>query len=169
MTIPRLELAAAVKAVKLDKLLKKYLHFMMIETVFWTDSMIVFWYMHNEDKRYQTYVTNRVTFIRETTARQQWKHVGIEDNPVDYVSRGLTSEDLPSHAGQMDHSLAGLLWTIGPHKQTLEPLTWKMAWKSRVNPRSMQLRVNNQILQMNCSDTILRFTACGRLWLDCCT
>lgn len=44
-TIPRLELAAAVEAVKINKLLQKELEVPLQESVYWSDSMIVLWYL----------------------------------------------------------------------------------------------------------------------------
>ena len=73
VTIPRLELTAAVEAVKLDKYVKGELEIPIHETVFWTDSMIVLHYLNNEDKRYQTFVANRVAKILESTQPSQWR------------------------------------------------------------------------------------------------
>ena len=46
-TIPRLELAAAVEAVKLDKLLSEELQIPLRKSVYWSDSMIVLWYLQH--------------------------------------------------------------------------------------------------------------------------
>ena len=93
-TIPRLELAAAVEAVKLDAMLKEELEIPLLQSVFWTDSTIVLWYLANEDRRFQTFVANRVTQILESSSSSQWNHVGTEDNPADDCSRGLTAGEL---------------------------------------------------------------------------
>ncbi|KAK3722370.1 hypothetical protein QZH41_013692, partial [Actinostola sp. cb2023] len=71
-TIPRLELAAAVEAVKLDKLLCKELQMSLQTSFYWSDSMIVLWYLQQEDKRYQTYVANRVAVIQEHSTPIAW-------------------------------------------------------------------------------------------------
>ena len=93
-TIPRLELAAAVEAVKLDKLLRTELSIPLEESVFWSDSMIVLWYIHHQEKRFQVFVANRVGFITENSYPYQWRHVPSEENPADEASRGLTAEEL---------------------------------------------------------------------------
>ncbi|XP_064621732.1 uncharacterized protein LOC135484315 [Lineus longissimus] len=93
-TIPRLELTAAVEAVKLDKLLRSELEIPLCESVFWTDSMIVLYYIRNKTKRYQTFVANRVAKIHESTVPTQWRHVPTDQNPADDVSRGMTADEL---------------------------------------------------------------------------
>ncbi|XP_064648766.1 uncharacterized protein LOC135500976 [Lineus longissimus] len=93
-TIPRLELTAADEAVKLDKLLRSELEIPLCESIFWTDSMIVLYYIRNEAKRYQTFVANRVAKIHENTVPTQWRHVPTDQNPADDVSRGMTADEL---------------------------------------------------------------------------
>lgn len=51
LTIPRLELSAAVVAVKLDNMLRKELDLEIHESVFWTDSELVLHYIKNEKRR----------------------------------------------------------------------------------------------------------------------
>nr|XP_027231840.1 uncharacterized protein LOC113823414 [Penaeus vannamei] len=55
-TIPRLELAGALEAVRLDKILTKELEIPLEISVYWVDSQIVLWYLNSSDKRFQTYV-----------------------------------------------------------------------------------------------------------------
>lgn len=93
-TIPRLELAAAVEAVKLDQTLQRELQIPILDSVFWSDSMIVMWYLQNEEKRFQTYVANRVSLIREHSTPQQWRHIPSELNPADDASRGLSAQEI---------------------------------------------------------------------------
>lgn len=62
-TIPRLELMAAVLVVKMDKMMRSELDFKIRESVFWTDSTILLRYIANQDKRFPTFVANRVSLI----------------------------------------------------------------------------------------------------------
>lgn len=95
ITTPRLELAAAVVAVKMDKI--KELKFQLKESVFWTDSTTVLKYIENEKLRFQTFVANRIAVIRETTRPGQWRYVNTTINPADCASRGLKVEDFLNH------------------------------------------------------------------------
>ena len=58
--IPRLELAGALKVVRLNKLLQREFKIPLEESVFWTDSTNVLWYLQSSGKRFQTYVANRL-------------------------------------------------------------------------------------------------------------
>ena len=92
MTIPRMELAAAVLAVRVDKMLRKELQLPLDKSMFWTDSTTVLKYISNENKRFQTFVANRISLIRDATDVTQWKYVGTKENPADAASRGLTAD-----------------------------------------------------------------------------
>jgi hypothetical protein len=93
VTIPRLELQAAVTSVKISDLLKIELD-MEITNYYWTDSTIVLAYLNNEARRFHVYVANRVQRIKESTDKEQWHHVGTKDNPADHASRGLSAAEL---------------------------------------------------------------------------
>jgi hypothetical protein len=97
MTIRRLELSAAVLAVKLDVMLRKELRLNIDSSVFWTDSMIVMHYIKNDSQRYQTFVANRVSQIREGSSPENWRHVESALNPADDASRGLDADQLITH------------------------------------------------------------------------
>lgn len=97
-TIPRLELTAAVLAVRMDQLLHRELHLELETSVFWTDSITVLKYICSEVKRFQTFVANRVSVIREATQANQWRYVSSKDNPADEASRGMKAEDFLKHS-----------------------------------------------------------------------
>ena len=63
MTIPILELFPAVIAVRLDRMLARELILEIQDSIFWTDSMIVFQYIYSCSKRFQTFVDNRLPVI----------------------------------------------------------------------------------------------------------
>ncbi|XP_062414582.1 uncharacterized protein LOC134107160 [Pungitius pungitius] len=94
VTIPRLELTAATVAVKVDKMLSSELQLPLEEPQFWTDSTSVLKYIKNEDKRFQTFVANRISVIREASQVSQWRYIPSAQNPADDASRGLKFEHL---------------------------------------------------------------------------
>jgi hypothetical protein len=94
ITIPRLELSAALVAVKVSTMLNVELSYKNIVDIFWTDSTVVLGYISNDSKRFQVFVANRVQQIRNVTSPEQWNYVESEDNPADDASRGLTAEQL---------------------------------------------------------------------------
>ena len=70
-TIPRMELAAAVCATKLGKLVRKESNVKVKTSVFWMDSTCILGYLNNTTKRYQTFVGNRIATIREDSECSQ--------------------------------------------------------------------------------------------------
>lgn len=93
-TVPRLELSAAVVAVRTSDMLKKELEIECLQEFFWTDSRVVLGYINNEARRFHVFVANRVERIKQSTESTQWRYVASEDNPADHASRGLTAEQL---------------------------------------------------------------------------
>lgn len=89
VTIPRLELTAAVLATKVDAMLKEELNIQLIDSVFWSDSTAILKYVNNEDKHFHASVANRIATIREAVEPSQWRYVGSKDNPADDPSRGM--------------------------------------------------------------------------------
>ncbi|XP_037774346.1 uncharacterized protein LOC119570828 [Penaeus monodon] len=85
VTIPRLELTAAVVSTK-------------------TDSKAVLGYISNDAKRFHVFVANRVQYIRDRTDIIQWNYVQSESNPADYAARGLCVKEL----------INNLMWWNGP-------------------------------------------------------
>jgi hypothetical protein len=114
MTIPRLELQAAVLAVKLDEVVSAELDAPLMESVFWTDSTTVLQYIANSDKRFQTFVANRVAVITNRTAISQWRYVDTKRNPADDASRGQRADEL----------IANSRWFNGPDFLTENEHEW---------------------------------------------
>ena len=67
VSIPRLELTAAVLSVKMACLLKKGLKLGEVTHYFWTDSKVVLRYIRNNTRRFKTFVANRIHQIKENT------------------------------------------------------------------------------------------------------
>ena len=48
----------------------------------------------NQDKRFQTFVANRIAAIHEGSCPSHWKYVDMGSNPADEASRGLWAGEL---------------------------------------------------------------------------
>ena len=94
ITIPRLELSAAVLSTDVSCQMNNELPFSELGHVFWTDSKIVLGFIANSSKRFHIYVANRVQKIRDFSNPEQWNYVNTATNPADLVSRGCTGQDL---------------------------------------------------------------------------
>ena len=88
VTLPRLELNAAVLATRLYRILIHEIDLPIERSYFWTDSIVTLQYIRNETHRFKVYVANRVTEILEVTNKDQWNYVSSKENPADMVSRG---------------------------------------------------------------------------------
>ena len=116
MTVPRLELSAAVLAVQLDDTLKSELEIPLhhYTNLYSGHSFIhfttVLQYIRNESVRFQTFVSNRLTVIHEHSEPSQWRYVNSEFNPADDASRGLT----------VDAMIQNSRWLSGPDFLTKE-------------------------------------------------
>ncbi|GFV07234.1 uncharacterized protein TNCV_1312321 [Trichonephila clavipes] len=104
LTIPRLELCAAVLLAKLVKRVVAALQLETAELYLWSDSMIVLAWLRKEPMDLKTFVQNRVAKIQELYPNQLWRHVLSDQNPADLVSRGVDPDKL----------LQQNLWFNGP-------------------------------------------------------
>ncbi|XP_060084706.1 uncharacterized protein LOC132563968 [Ylistrum balloti] len=89
MYIPRLELSAAVIAVKPSSILNEELNLDISRNVFRTESMIVLQYIKNKDKIFHTFVTNRIAIIHDGSTPGCWRYIDTKLNTADDAPRGL--------------------------------------------------------------------------------
>ena len=94
MSIPRLELQAAVYSVKLRTLIVQE-HDLQIDSVtLWTDSVTVLQWLQSADKKQNVFYANRAADILENSTIDEWKHVNGELNSSDFGTRGITIQKL---------------------------------------------------------------------------
>lgn len=111
VTIPRMELSAAVVATRLEKISRGELSLPINQSFFWTDSTCVLRYLENQDRRFQTFVANRVATIHDASSPSQWRYVNTQCNPADDASRGVSADSLQR-------------WIHGPEFLTQSKETW---------------------------------------------
>ena len=97
ISIPRMELTAAVVSINVTKMLQSELDYDNLWSVYYTDSEVVIGYISNDARRFHVYVGNRVQYIRDRSNPEQWHHVSEKDNPADEASRSLTASQLLSN------------------------------------------------------------------------
>ena len=81
ITIPRLELAAAVVSVRVSEQLRRELSLGEIEETFSTDSQVVLGYIASESRKFHIFVANRVQEIQEKTSVKHWRYVDTKAKP----------------------------------------------------------------------------------------
>ena len=87
LTIPRMELQAAVLGVRLKETLLAEIDLPIQSTKFWSDSLTTLQYINNEHRRFKTFVSNRVQEIREKSEPEDWHHIPGIKNPADLITR----------------------------------------------------------------------------------
>ncbi|GFU28486.1 integrase catalytic domain-containing protein [Trichonephila clavipes] len=80
---------AAVLLAKVVHRVKQALKLNVTNTFLWSDSMIVLSWIRKESYQLKTFVANKIATIQEMTSSEQWRYVATEDNPADFVSRGM--------------------------------------------------------------------------------
>ena len=94
ITIPRLELTAAVISVKLSEIIREELEIETDRVNYWTDSTTVLKCLNNDSKRFHTFESNRLTIIRSGSSVSDWRYVNRDDNPADDASKGLRLDEM---------------------------------------------------------------------------
>ncbi|GFU06404.1 integrase catalytic domain-containing protein [Trichonephila clavipes] len=98
VTLPRLELLRALVAARLSSRVQEIIRKKKECKVFhWTDSKIVLFWIKGSSKRWKQFVANRVQEISELTDPDSWFHCSGQDNPSDFLSRGLSVDTLISN------------------------------------------------------------------------
>ncbi|GFW28521.1 integrase catalytic domain-containing protein [Trichonephila clavipes] len=144
VTMPRLELCAAVLLAKLMKRVETALQMKTPPVYLWSDSTIVLAWIQKEPNLLKTFVANRVATIQHLTNAEQWHHVSSEQNPADLVSRGLDPSSLLNNS----------LWWNGPkflmtkdfpEKNTLSSVTDNDEFNCEFKNKDGVLRVGGRL------------------------
>jgi len=87
MSIPRLELQAAVIGTRLMDTVRLEHSMAINDIVLWSDSKTVLRWIGSTHRRYKQFVGNRVADILESTKVSQWRWVPTADNAADDATR----------------------------------------------------------------------------------
>ena len=93
LTIPRIELSAAVLAARILVTLRRELNDCFDDVYLWSDSTAVLAYLKNVQTRFHIFLGNRIQEIRATTSIERWRHVPGVYNPADVLTRPFNPKD----------------------------------------------------------------------------
>ena len=149
VSIPRLELAAAVLSVKISNMIKKELQLQELDEYFWTDSRVVLGYIANDTRAFKTFVSKRVHMIQENSNVKQWKYVPSKENCADDASRGMNFKKIVN----IDR------WFLGPKFLWKPQSSWKkssvLALLQSEDPESKkQMKTNKVAVEDRSSSTL---------------
>ena len=113
ITVPNLELQAALLAARLKQDICRALTVKVNRLFMWTDSTTVL-QLPNSATKHLIFIANRVCKILEHTSVDEWYHVASSDNPADAGTRGMSAEVLQSSS-----------WVIGPDFLRTKPFPFE--------------------------------------------
>lgn len=117
ITIPRLELCAAVLASRLRKAIEKELNFVFDRVFHLVDSQIVRAQIQKESHGFGTFVATRIAEIQTHTDTSEWWWVPSDVNAADYATR-------PQHPLSLG---SDSVWQNGPEYLTLPVEEWPIS------------------------------------------
>ena len=118
ITIPRLELSAAVISVKSNKIIQEKLDIEVDSVTYWTDS-VTYWTDSQSVLKCICNESKRLTIIHNGSSVDEWQYVSSGDNPADDALKGLKLEEIAN----------GGRWLKGPD------FLWKdkSCWPAKVS------------------------------------
>ncbi|XP_071581131.1 uncharacterized protein [Temnothorax nylanderi] len=114
MSIPRLELLAAVLLARSIAAVRSALTIAIQIYHCWTDSKVTKAWLSQPPSRWKMFVANRVHEVQTLLPNVEWHHVPSQQNPADLVSRGVKPENLIQQS----------LWWTGPDWLKLSSDQW---------------------------------------------
>ncbi|XP_028405249.1 uncharacterized protein LOC114527754 [Dendronephthya gigantea] len=94
LTIPRLELQAAVLASRLAKSIQEETRMKFIRTIFFSDSRVTLAWIQGMPRAYKPFVSCRVSEIQSNSNPADWHHCPTAENVADDLTKGITPEEL---------------------------------------------------------------------------
>ena len=157
LSLPRLELCAAMLLADMYQATSKALKTSFDKVRLWTDSMIVLAWLRSPATRWKTFVANRVNHIQETTNVDDWNNVKSQENPADLVSRGIDANILRNSS----------LWWNGPiwlqQKNTSWPRCEEIVETSTERKPVKPTKVVSLVIQPSDEEMFTKFSSWTKL------
>ena len=140
LTIPRLELQAAVLASRLAKTIVEECTIQFADIKFFTDSSITLAWIQSPSRSFKPFVSSRVGEIQSNSDPSQWRHISGEDNVADDLSRGLHVQQLTGR------------WMNGPEFLKLPEEQWPVQTATPHREEDMERRQVNAVSSVSHAD-----------------
>ncbi|XP_028399264.1 uncharacterized protein LOC114522722 [Dendronephthya gigantea] len=159
LTIPRLELQAAVLATRLCCSILEESRMKFVKIIFFSDSHIVLSWIRNQPREFKPFVSARIAEIQSKSEPDQWRHVPGELNVADDVSRGIPALQLTGR------------WKYGPEFLKLPEEEWPSESSSATITKSVDIdqserRKVQPVFQVTQSPEVIpckKFSSWGKL------
>ena len=96
MTIPNLELQAAVYGAQLAEFIKEEQDIEFIVCVFWTETTTVRYWLRTSEMRHKIFVADRIAKILDVPSAFNWKYVLSTVHPAKGDTQGFSVEQMTS-------------------------------------------------------------------------
>lgn len=143
LTLPKLELTAALCAARLQDYILKHLNVPMTDIYLWTDSKIALAWIRGKPSKWKPYVSNRVMEIQQLT-KGNWYHCPGPDNPADLLTRGIKAKTL----------LESDVWKFGPKWLMEDKKNWPLQEKE-LSTESVSTLLNPSTVREKQEDPLL--------------
>lgn len=97
VSIPRLELQAALLGTRLARSVEEELDIKPTKKIYWTDSSTVLSWIKSDPRTFKPFVAHRLAEIEDTSKPQEWRWVPTAHNPADDATRAIPKEFNGSH------------------------------------------------------------------------
>ncbi|XP_018359963.1 PREDICTED: uncharacterized protein LOC108759145 [Trachymyrmex cornetzi] len=156
ISLPRLELCAALLLAQLQVSLLKAIEFQPHQIYLWTDSTITLSWIKSSSYKFATFVSNRIGEIQRLTKIKDWHHISTKHNPADIISRGASSLDL----------MQSKLWWNGPEWLSSDEKDWPDNHPQYPETLPDQVKVNVHVVKQTLDvfeNLIVRYPSFGKL------
>lgn len=145
LSIPRLELMAALLLSKLIRFFSQNLTDFVYSVFAFSDSSVVLSWLQTPPYRLKTFVSSRISQIIDVVPPSCWFHISSENNAADICSRGALPSQLVALRTQ---------WVNGPNWLSDSPDNWpKTIYYIKDHTEVLESKQNIDILNFNTSTT----------------
>lgn len=146
MTIPRLELQAAVLGTRLMCTILKEHSLNVARRILWSDSTTVISWICSESRRYKPFVAHRISEILDSTRPADWRWLPTKLNVADETTRMKNNVDFSSDAR----------WFKGPQFLYSNEEDWPED-NTQQNEKSCEEELRPKFSLLVCTNTIIDF------------
>lgn len=147
LTIPRLELQAALILSQLLNRIAQNLNIDQNNIFAFSDSQIVLCWLNYPIEQLKQFVRNRVAKIVQLIPKERWTYIETSSNPADLATRGISVKCI----------LENKLWPNGPHwllNDFYSHVNIKFKYRSNL-PETCKLKTSFNIIKVECLSSIL--------------
>lgn len=156
LSMPRLELSAALTGAQLAKVIQTELSLNLHTVTLWSDSTTVLNWLTSESCRYKVFVGTRIAEIQTLTDTAEWRYIDSAHNPADHITRGLTLTQIAR-----PHQ-----WSSGPDFLLQPSDQWPSTPVTKVESEICELRKTAFIGTVKVSNNLLVDPNQFHTWLE---